>query len=129
MEPEILGCDAQEEWKFDMDQVRRKIVRDTVERERERVGVGGIERGLVIVTLSKTCVNTRRGWDDVRQTTNGLRLRLPLRSGRKKLSGPWRQSVYHLAERDICRRRRVVENVSIYGSEVFRRRGWQRRDE
>ena len=50
-------------------------------------GFRKIERGGVIRNLATTGRNTRREWGDVRKTTNRLRLRLQLRSGREKVSG------------------------------------------
>ena len=60
------------------------------------------------------------------QKSNGFCLRLPLRSGRKKVSGPRRQSVSRPEERGLHRRRRVSDNGWVYGTAVVGRRGWQR---
>ena len=54
----------------------------------------GIRRGGLIINLATAGENTQREWGDIRQTANGLRLHLLLRSGRKKVSGPRRNKVF-----------------------------------
>ena len=50
-------------------------------------GVGGIGRG-VISNIYTTGGNTRREWGNLQKKTNGICMYLPLRSSRKKISGP-----------------------------------------
>ena len=80
MAPEIVGCGLQEECEGGTDWGSRKIERGASEREergylwsgRDRKGVGVIRKLLI------TGGNTRRGWGNVWQITNSIRMHIPL---------------------------------------------------
>ena len=121
MASESLSCRAQEECAGRAERGNRKIDKDT--SDIERGGLGGVVIGGVIINLSMMGLNKFREWGVIRQNTNDLRLRLPLRGGPKKVSVPRQRSVYRPAEQGLRRSRRVMDNGCIYVSAVIFWRG------
>ena len=89
------------------------------ERERGGKGWGGRDRkGGVIINLATTGGNTRREWGDVRQTTNGIRLRILMsKSGvgmseMERLSVDYRERIeaQKVANRVKAQRRRAASD-------------------
>ena len=63
-------------------------------RREVRGVLGGIQIGGLIRNLATMGENTRREWGNIWKITNKLYLRLPLKSGHKKVSGPQWNEVF-----------------------------------